>query len=98
MGCWTSPQRLRCQILRSKASALGAAFSARAGNPFTGLEGLAPIWPARLAPEGENLNDVWHHLLATPEGLVSFHKLFHWRRSSLPEVMEEAGIAGPGAG
>lgn len=60
------------------------------------LEGLAPIWPARLALEGENLGDVWRHPLAAPEGpaagLVPFHKLSQWLSYSLAEVLEEAGL------
>ncbi|MCI0755963.1 URC4/urg3 family protein [Teichococcus vastitatis] len=60
------------------------------------LAGLAPIWPARLTLDGENLGDVWRHPLATPEGpapgLVPFHKLSQWLSYSLAEVMEDAGI------
>lgn len=60
------------------------------------LEGLAPVWPARLSLEGENLGDVWHHPLAAPEGpapgLVPFHKLSQWLSYSLAEVLEEAGL------
>lgn len=60
------------------------------------LEGLAPIWPARLTLDGENLGDVWRHPLAAPEGpapgLVPFHKLSQWLSYSLAEVVEEAGI------
>ncbi|MDJ0388016.1 URC4/urg3 family protein [Roseomonas sp. E05] len=60
------------------------------------LEGLAPVWPARLTLDGENLGDVWRHPLAAPEGpapgLVPFHKLSQWLSYSLAEVMEEAGI------
>lgn len=60
------------------------------------LEGLAPVWPARLSWEGENLGDVWRHPLAAPEGpapgLVPFHKLSQWLSYSLAEVLEEAGL------
>ncbi|MCQ4160373.1 URC4/urg3 family protein [Roseomonas sp. GC11] len=60
------------------------------------LEGLAPIWPARLALDGANLGDVWRHPLAAPEGpapgLVPFHKLSQWLSYSLAEVVEDAGI------
>ncbi|KAA2211386.1 URC4/urg3 family protein [Teichococcus oryzae] len=60
------------------------------------LTGLAPIWPARLMLDGENLGDVWRHPLAAPEGpapgLVPFHKLSQWLSYSLAEVLEEAGI------
>ena len=60
------------------------------------LEGLAPIWPARITLDGENLGDVWRHPLAAPEGpapgLVPFHKLSQWLSYSLVEVMGEAGI------
>lgn len=60
------------------------------------LEGLAPVWPARLALDGENLGDVWHHPQAAPEGpapgLVPFHKLSQWLSYSLAEVLEDAGL------
>lgn len=60
------------------------------------LEGLAPIWPARISLDGENLGDVWRHPLAAPDGpapgLVPFHKLSQWLSYSLAEVMEDAGL------
>lgn len=60
------------------------------------LEGLAPVWPARLTLDGENLGDVWRHPQAAPEGpaagLVPFHKLSQWLSYSLAEVLEDAGL------
>jgi hypothetical protein len=60
------------------------------------LDGLSPIWPGRLAIEGQNLGDVWAHPLAAPNGpapgLVPFHKLSQWLTYSLVEVFEDAGL------
>ena len=60
------------------------------------LDGLSPIWPGRLAIEGQNLGDVWAHPLAAPRGpapgLVPFHKLSQWLTYSLIEVFVDAGL------
>ena len=60
------------------------------------LDGLSPIWPGRLAIEGQNLGDVWAHPLAAPRGpapgLVPFHKLSQWLAYSLVEVLVDAGL------
>lgn len=67
------------------------------------LEGLAPIWPGRIALGGINLGDVWRHPAAggagPSAGLVPFHKLSQWLAYSLFEPLERAGhtIAQPGA-
>lgn len=53
------------------------------------LEGLGPIWPARIVLDGRPLGDVWPHPNA---GLVPFHKLSQWLAYSLIEVFEDAGI------
>jgi hypothetical protein len=60
------------------------------------LDGLGPIWPGRIALNGVNLGDVWHHsLLGSKEdfnSLVPFHKLSQWMTYSLIEPIEEAGV------
>ncbi|MBW4422849.1 MAG: URC4/urg3 family protein [Myxacorys californica WJT36-NPBG1] len=59
------------------------------------LEGLAPIWPSRLAISGVNLGDVWHHsaLVGPPfADLIPFHKLSQWLTYSLLEPLEELGL------
>ncbi|MBW4541815.1 MAG: URC4/urg3 family protein [Myxacorys chilensis ATA2-1-KO14] len=59
------------------------------------LEGLAPIWPSRLAISGVNLGDVWHHsaLVSQPfADLIPFHKLSQWLTYSLLEPLEELGL------
>ena len=67
------------------------------------LEGLASIWPGRIALAGTNLGDVWRHPAAggsgPSTGLVPFHKLSQWLAYSLFEPLERAGhtIAQPGA-
>lgn len=67
------------------------------------LDGLAPIWPARIELGGTNLGDVWRHPAAggsgASAGLVPFHKLSQWLAYSLFEPLERTGrvIAQPGA-
>ena len=67
------------------------------------LDGLADIWPGRVALGGVNLGDVWPHPAAGGEGasagLVPFHKLSQWLAYSLFEPLEEAGlhVTAPGA-
>ncbi len=67
------------------------------------LDGLADIWPGRVALGGVNLGDVWRHPAAGGEGasagLVPFHKLSQWLAYSLFEPLEQAGltIVQPGA-
>ncbi|TMQ19734.1 MAG: DUF1688 family protein [Deltaproteobacteria bacterium] len=67
------------------------------------LDGLAPIWPGRIALAGTNLGDVWRHPAAggtgPSAGLVPFHKLSQWLAYSLFEPLERTGrtIAQPGA-
>ena len=60
------------------------------------LESLGPIWPGRIAIDGINLGDTWHHPAATAsdatDGLVPFHKLSQWLTYSLLEPLEEAGF------
>ncbi len=60
------------------------------------LEGLSPIWPARIEMEGHNLGDVWRHRAAggsgPSEGLVPFHQLSQWLAYSLFEPLERAGL------
>jgi hypothetical protein len=61
------------------------------------LQGLAPIWPGRLAVDGVNMGDVWQHAHASGSGasagLVPFHKLSQWLTYSLVEPLEEdAGL------
>ncbi|MBI3707919.1 MAG: URC4/urg3 family protein [Proteobacteria bacterium] len=59
------------------------------------LEGLAPIWPARVMIDGVNLGDVGRHPVARDdnpgEGLVPFHKLSQWLTYSLVEPLQAAG-------
>jgi hypothetical protein len=61
------------------------------------LEGLAPIWPGRIALDGTNLGDVGRHPAAggsgPSDGLVPFHRLAQWLAYSLFEPLERAGIA-----
>jgi hypothetical protein len=63
---------------------------------ITLLDGLAPIWPGRIALGGHNLGDVGRHPAARTDdltsGLVPFHKLSQWLAYSLIEPLEEAGI------
>lgn len=63
---------------------------------ITLLEGLAPIWPGRLALDGANLGDVGQHPAATDSGpapgYIPFHKLSQWLAYSLIEPLAEAGI------
>jgi hypothetical protein len=62
----------------------------------TVLEGLAPVWPDRLALAGVNLGDVWRHPAAGGDGatagLVPLHKLSQWLAYSLVEPLAEAGL------
>ncbi|UFN47310.1 URC4/urg3 family protein [Roseomonas sp. OT10] len=78
------------------AQAVGGALPATAILAAV-LEGLGPIWPARLRLHGVNLGDVWRHRLAAPEGpapgLVPFHKLSQWLSYSLVEALEDSGLA-----
>ncbi|KIJ62080.1 hypothetical protein HYDPIDRAFT_182886 [Hydnomerulius pinastri MD-312] len=59
------------------------------------IEGLSPIWPARLTLDGVSLGDVWScSVLKQPgqtegEDLVPFHKLTGWITYSLIEPMEK---------
>lgn len=59
------------------------------------IEGLAPIWPARLSLGGVPLGDVWPcdalNAAAVNEGdeLVPFHKLTGWITYSLLEPLEK---------
>ena len=65
------------------------------------LDGLGPVWPARVVLAGRSLGDVWRHpdlpleAGAPPDsaGLVPFHKLSQWLTYSLIEVFEDAGVA-----
>jgi hypothetical protein len=61
------------------------------------LDGLGPIWPARLELAGRNLGDVWRYAGIAPQGpapgLVPFHKLSQWLAYSLAEVFEDGGIS-----
>ncbi len=60
------------------------------------LEGLGPIWPARITLAGANLGDVGRHRAATTgdasDGLVPFHKLSQWLTYSLIEPLQEMGM------
>ncbi len=60
------------------------------------LEGLGPIWPARITLAGANLGDVGRHPAATTgdatDGLVPFHKLSQWLTYSLIEPLETLGL------
>ena len=62
----------------------------------TVLGAFAAIWPGRLALDGHNLGDVWHHSAAATDdrtsALVPFHKLSQWLTYSLIEPLEAAGI------
>lgn len=65
------------------------------------LDGLGPVWPARIVLAGRSLGDVWRYpdLPLEPDappgsaGLVPFHKLSQWLTYSLIEVFEGAGVA-----
>ncbi|MFN3571259.1 MAG: URC4/urg3 family protein [Polaromonas sp.] len=62
------------------------------------LTGLAPIWPAQNALDGEPLGDCWRHPAAGEEadgpsrGWMPFHKLSQWLTYSLLEPFEWAGV------
>ncbi|MDO8387903.1 MAG: URC4/urg3 family protein [Polaromonas sp.] len=62
------------------------------------LTGLAPVWPAQNALDGEPLGDCWRHPAAGEEsdgpsrGWMPFHKLSQWLTYSLLEPFEWAGI------
>jgi hypothetical protein len=60
------------------------------------LELLAPIWPARMTLDGENLGDVWPHAALPSDGpaagLIPFHKLSQWLAYSMVEVLETIAI------
>ncbi|WP_395058208.1 URC4/urg3 family protein [Polaromonas sp.] len=62
------------------------------------LSGLAPIWPAQNALDGEPLGDCWRHPAAGQEadgpsrGWMPFHKLSQWLTYSLLEPFEWAGV------
>nr|MBA3540985.1 DUF1688 family protein [Deltaproteobacteria bacterium] len=59
------------------------------------LEGLAPIWPRRLAIGSTNLGDVWKHSAAGGIGLAAGHVPLHGLTQSLAysllEPLERAG-------
>jgi len=55
------------------------------------LRALGPVWPGRLALEGVNLGDCWHHP-ATADGWMPFHKLTQWLTYSLLEPLADAGL------
>jgi hypothetical protein len=63
---------------------------------ITMLELLAPIWPARIMLDGENLGDVWPHTALPGDGptagLIPFHKLSQWLAYSMVEVLEQTAI------
>jgi hypothetical protein len=60
------------------------------------LDGLGPIWPARVVLDGVNLGDVGRHRAAgasdASDGLVPFHKLSQWLAYSLFEPLEWLGL------
>lgn len=56
------------------------------------LRALGPVWPGRLALEGVNLGDCWHHP-ATADGWMPFHKLTQWLTYSLLEPLADAGLS-----
>jgi len=60
------------------------------------LDGLGPIWPARVVLDGVNLGDVGRHRAASAsdasDGLVPFHKLSQWLAYSLFEPLEWLGL------
>jgi hypothetical protein len=60
------------------------------------LEGLGPVWPARIVLGGVNLGDVGRHPAARTgdrsDGLVPFHKLSQWLSYSLIEPLEWHGL------
>lgn len=62
------------------------------------LTGLAPIWPAQNALDGEPLGDCWRHPTAgeaaddASRGWMPFHKLSQWLTYSLLEPFEWAGV------
>ena len=62
----------------------------------TVIEALGPVWPARIALEGRNLGDVWHHRdIRRPDGtngLIPFHKLCQWLTYSLIEPLAASGM------
>ena len=59
------------------------------------IEGLAPIWPARLTLGGVPLGDVWPCAALKPtivnegDDLVPFHKLTGWLTYSLVQPIEK---------
>jgi hypothetical protein len=55
------------------------------------LRALGPVWPGRLALEGVNLGDCWHHPV-TADGWMPFHKLTQWLTYSLLEPLADAGL------
>ncbi len=56
------------------------------------LETLGGIWPGRIAVDGVNLGDTWHHPAIAVDGptrgLMPLHKLSQWLTYSLIEPME----------
>lgn len=60
------------------------------------LEGLGPVWPARIEIDGIGLGDVGRHSAIKTDdrtdGLVPFHKLSQWLTYSLIEPMQTAGF------
>lgn len=60
------------------------------------LKTLGPIWPGRIAIDGQNLGDVWRHSKIVGEGglntLLPLHKLSQWLTYSLLEPLQEAGV------
>jgi hypothetical protein len=60
------------------------------------LEGLGPIWPARVTLGEVNLGDVGRHPAARTgdisDGLVPFHKLSQWLSYSLIEPLHRLGL------
>lgn len=62
------------------------------------LTGLATIWPAQNALDGEPLGDCWRHPAAgldaenPSRGWMPFHKLSQWLTYSLLEPFEWAGV------
>ena len=105
--CAGSARRIRGQAdVRRAGAAIGNLFDHLAGQAQDGLpapailaavlEGLAEIWPGRIALAGVNLGDVGRHPAAGGDdltaGLVPFHKLSQWLAYSLIEPLEDAGI------
>lgn len=59
------------------------------------LSGFGEIWSGRLAIEGTNLGDVWHHSALPGEWfnqLIPFHKLSQWLTYSLLEPLQALGL------